>query len=67
MKVAFDIKLMRPACALLAAGLGASVEAANRFNTDDWLLSPTPDMGIYETTEAQFEILVNKVRSLTPA
>ena len=67
MRIAFDIKLMRPGCALVAAALGVSVEAANRFNIEDWLLYPTPNMGVYETTEAQLETLVIRARNLTPA
>ncbi len=66
MKVAFDIKLMRPGCALVAAALGASIEAANRFNVEDWLLYPTPGMEVFETTEAQLEALITKVSNLTP-
>ncbi len=62
MKVAYDIKLMRPACVLVAAGLGgqsaSASAAAQRFNTEDWLLSPTPDMKVYETNEHQLLALL---------
>lgn len=60
MKVAYDIKLMRPACVILAAGLGADREASVAFNSDYWLTFPTPNMGVYEVTEQQLEILIAK-------
>lgn len=63
MKVAFDIKLKRPACVLVAAGLGADSSAASRFDTKDWLLHPTPDMQVFETTEEQLAQLVEMVES----
>ena len=58
MKVAYDSKLMRPACVLIAAGMGASSEAARRFDIGHWLLHPTPDMKVYETSEAQLQRLL---------
>ena len=58
--VAFDTKLMRPACALVAAGLGASTDAAKRFPTESWLLAPTDDMGVYMTTPAELDVLVSR-------
>lgn len=61
--VAFDVKLMRPACVLVAAGLGASSEAAKRFPTESWLLAPTDDMSVYETTPVQLEWLVYRVEN----
>jgi hypothetical protein len=55
--VAFDTKLMRPACVLVAAGLGASIDAAKRFPTEWWLLAPTDDMGVYMTTPEELDLL----------
>ncbi len=58
MKVAYDCKLKRPACVLIAAALGADSNLAHHFDTEDWLLAPTPDMGVYECTPDQLEQLV---------
>ncbi|ARQ95414.1 hypothetical protein [Bradyrhizobium phage BDU-MI-1] len=63
MRIAFDIKLMRPACVLVAAGMGADSNLASRFETKDWLLAPTPDMGVYEINEIQLDQLVKKVEA----
>ncbi len=62
MKLAYDIKLKRPACVLVAAGMGACTKAAGRFPVETWLLHPTPDMAVYETSEVQLEYLVRKAR-----
>ena len=61
MKIAFDIKRMRPGCVLLAAALGADPEAAHPFNSKHWLLEPTPDMKVYNITSEQLKELVEKV------
>lgn len=63
MRLAFDIKKMRPGCVLIAAALGADPMASRRFPTKSWLLSPTPDMRVYETTEVQMGQLIERVRS----
>ena len=59
-KVAYDIKLMQPACVLVAAGMGASTDASKRFPSELWLLTPTPGMRVYETTPEQLESLISK-------
>lgn len=46
-RVVYDIKLMRPACVLVAASFGVNPEVNRQFDTQDWLLSPTPDMKVY--------------------
>jgi hypothetical protein len=58
MKVAYDCQLKRPACVLIAAAMGADSNLANHFDTEDWLLAPTPGMGVYECTQDQLEQLV---------
>lgn len=63
MKVAYDKTQMRPACVLVAAGLGADTDVAHRFPTTLWLLHPTPDMRVYETSSEQLDKLV-KVTAL---
>jgi len=59
--VAFDTKLMRPACVLVAAGLGGSTEAAKRFPVETWLLAPTENMGVYWTTPEELDVLVARL------
>jgi hypothetical protein len=58
MKVAYDVSLMRPACVLVAAAMGADPAAANEFDTVHWLLAPTPGMCVYDTTPDQLSKLV---------
>lgn len=58
MKVLYDTKLMRPGCVLMAAVFSANTHAPQKFDTRDWLLSPTPDMKVYETTPEQLTQLV---------
>lgn len=60
MKIAYDCSQDRPACVLVAAGLGADSSLASRFPTKSWLLAPTPDMGVYEVSEAELKILVDR-------
>lgn len=59
----FDIKLMRPGCVLLAAAHGATSSIANRFKTEHWLLTPTPDLKVYAVTEDELDILVARVNA----
>lgn len=61
MKIVFDIKRMRPACALLQAVMGGSQGIAHGFDSDTWLLVPTPDMSVYEITPEQLKQLQDKV------
>lgn len=65
MKVAFDTELMRPGCVLVAAGLGADTEPCAHFETDTWLLHPTPGMRVFETTPEQLAQLVRMVGRVT--
>ncbi len=58
MLIAYDIKLMRPACALIAAILRANPACSAKFNTRHWLLTKTPDMCVYPVTPKQLEQLV---------
>ena len=58
MKIAYDTKLMRPACVILAAAKGADVEPAHWFDSRHWLLEPTPDLKVYEVTDSELRRLV---------
>lgn len=58
MLLAYDCKLKRPGCVLVAAGIGADPNASKRFPSEAWLLYPTPDMRVYEATDEQINTLV---------
>lgn len=60
MRLAFDIKQMRPACVLLAAAMGADPAASKRFDSETWLLAPTEDMKVYAVTEEQLAQIVQR-------
>lgn len=63
MKLCFDIKLRRPGCVLLAAATGADVALAQQFNSKTWLVSPTPDLRVYEVTPEEFAKILEKVNA----
>jgi len=63
LKVAYDIKLMRPACVLVAAGMGADSHLCHSFDADDWLLAPTDDMAVYNVTDDQLQQLIQKTKA----
>jgi hypothetical protein len=55
---------MQVGCALLQAQYGAlSNEKLAEFNTEGWLLYPSPTMGVYEVTEEQLKVLVHRVNT----
>jgi hypothetical protein len=56
--IAYDVRLRQPGCAILQAAMGATMGIANHFDSKTWLLHPTPDMRLYEVTEAQLPALV---------
>ena len=58
MKIAYDIILMRPGCAILQAALGGSPEIKTLFPTETWLQAPTEDMKVYEVSQEQLKQLV---------
>ena len=61
MKIAFDVEQMKPGCVLLQAALGCDHILAHRFPAESWILSPTPNLRVYEVTEEQVPMLVEKV------
>lgn len=60
-RIAFDTKLMRPACVILQASLGCNPRVAHEFFSEDWLTSLTPDMKVYPVTAGQLAQLVDMV------
>jgi len=63
MKVLYDTKLMRPGCVILCAGYGADSAPAHHFDTQDWLLAPTDNLAVYDTTKEQLKQLVVMTRA----
>ena len=60
MTILYDVTLMKPGCVLLQAAAGCVIsEFSTKFPTECWLLSPTPNMKVYECTEEQLQKLVN--------
>ena len=51
MRILFDRTLKRPGCVMLQVACGCGLQAALMFDSEDWLLTPTPDMRVYEVTE----------------
>lgn len=55
-RIVVDVEQRRPGCVLLQAGGGCDrgrALVAQHFNTETWLLSPTPNMRVVEGTEEQ--------------
>lgn len=63
MKIVFDPKLMKVGCVLLQSAYGCGKpNLAHHFDTKDWAIAPTPDMGVFEVTREQLDKLVTKTR-----
>jgi hypothetical protein len=60
--IAYDVKLKRPGCVLIAAVMGTNTHVPDRFPIGSWLLAPTPDMKRYLCTEEEVEKLVEITR-----
>lgn len=58
MIIAYDKILMRPGCALLQAAYGGDSGIASHFDTEDWLLFPTPDLKPYTVTKEELTAVV---------
>jgi len=58
--LAYDCTLMRPACVLVAAAMGADSRVPHIFPTGSWLTHKTPDMKLYETTPEQLLFVIDK-------
>ena len=63
MKIAFDPRLRRPACPQLQAALGCSVEFAEKFPSEAWLISKTSNMGVFEVAETMTDWLVTVTKN----
>lgn len=63
MKIAYDVKLMKPGCAIVQAALGGDSVACNAFDAQDWVTHLTDDMRVYEVNTDQLEVLVAKTEA----
>lgn len=60
-----DVRLRRPGCVLLQAARGcaeASRFVSETFDSEDWLLAPTPDMRPVGGTREQWKALADDCR-----
>ena len=60
-RIAFDINLMKPGCAIVQAAFGCNPSVADAFDPKHWLLSPTPNMRLYPIDAQRLAWLVEKV------
>lgn len=58
MLLAYDMKQKKVGCVLLQATLGGSSVAAQMFDTEDWLLAPTPDLKLYDLPDDRLEEVI---------
>lgn len=59
MKIAYDAVLKRPGCALLQAAYGCDPQLAHMFDTDLWLVGPTPNLACMEIDASRLPQLVS--------
>ena len=62
-RIVYDPVLKRPACVLLQAAYGCDSSLSHQFDTEDWLLAPTENMGVMEVTEEQLALLPEITRT----
>ena len=63
MKIAYDIKLMRPACPILQVTLGGDPSVSHEFNSEHWITFPTPDLRVYNISDHQLKLLVRRTHA----
>ena len=63
-RLVYDLKKMRPACAILQAVLGGDQGMANNFPSEHWLINPTPDMKAYEISNQELAKVIEYHRRL---
>ena len=56
-RIVYDPVLRRPGCAILQAAYGCPGSLASLFDTQDWLLAPTPNLRVHEVTTEQLNQL----------
>jgi hypothetical protein len=63
MKIAYDISQMKVGCAIVQAALGGDTMAADYFDTEDWVMTPTRGMRLYDLSPEQIPELVDKTKA----
>lgn len=56
-KIVYDPVLKRPGCILLQVMGGGTVTSEDIFMMGDWLTEQTPNMGLFEVTSEELEVL----------
>lgn len=64
-RIVYDPVLKRPGCILLQVLMGGTVGTEDIFMMGDWLVDPTPNMRVFEVTEAELELLKKVSRKKT--
>jgi hypothetical protein len=58
--ILFDMKLLKVGCPLLQASVGQGFPVSRYFpDPKDWFTEPTPDMKVFNITDAQLQELVD--------
>ena len=63
MKIAFNIKDMKPACYNLQAIYGGSSRLATKFPLHSWDLTPSDKISLYPINKEQLQFLIKKVEA----
>ena len=57
-KLLYDSQLLRPGCVLLAAVYGADRSIVSKFDSQDWLVAPTPNLRLYSVPLSEIPNIV---------
>lgn len=57
-RIAYDVTLKRPGCVLLQAALRCDPSVVHAFDSETWLVFPTPDLRVYAATDEELSRLV---------
>lgn len=60
MKIAYDVKSMRPGCAILQAAFGCDSSVIRDFPVESWIVDSAENLKVYEVTEEQLQILIER-------
>lgn len=63
MRIAFDMTLKRPGCAILQAVYNGTPGIANFFPPESWLTTPTDNMTLYEFPDEQLSEVIRLVET----
>ena len=62
--IAYDPQLKRPGCAIIQAALGSTLprNQFDKFDSHNWIASPTPGMALMRVTQEQLDQLIEMDR-----